>query len=139
MNDSLFPLFLSTAIPYVNAAPHVGHALELLIGDALARHYRQRGHVVFFSGGTDDHSLKNARAAERRGVPTLQLVSEHGATFRRLEAALGARFDDYVHTSRDARHAPAVLALWRRCAEAGDLYQRAYAGQYCNGCEAFLS
>ena len=138
MNKPQIPLFLSTAIAYVNAAPHVGHALELLLGDALARHHRQRGRDVRFTGGTDDHSTKNARAAAARGVSTLELVTEHGATFRRLPAALGVALDDYLHTSRDPRHAPAVLALWRRCAEAGDLYTKEYAGPYCAGCEAFL-
>ena len=63
MTNQTSPLFLTTAIPYVNARPHVGHALELLIGDALARHYRQRSREVRLTGGTDDHSLKNARAA----------------------------------------------------------------------------
>jgi methionyl-tRNA synthetase len=130
---------LSTAIPYVNAAPHVGHALELLIGDALARHYRQRGRDVYFTGGTDDHSLKNARAAAALGIPTRVLVTLHGETFRRLQPALGVELDDYLHTSRDPRHVPAVLALWRRCAEAGDLYQKPYTGLYCTGCEAFLA
>ena len=139
MNNPQFPLFLSTAIPYVNAAPHVGHALELLIGDAFARHQRQRQRDVRFTGGTDDHSLKNARAAAALNVPTRQLVAEHGETFRRLQVALGVKLDDYLHTSRDPRHAPAVTALWRRCAEAGDLYQKPYVGRYCTGCEAFLA
>ena len=139
MNNPQFPLFLSTAIPYVNAAPHVGHALELLIGDALARHQRQRGRTLHFTGGTDDHSLKNARAAAALGVSTTELVTEHGTTFRRLQAALGVELDDYLHTSRDPRHAPAVRALWQRCADAGDLYTKAYSGRYCTGCEAFLS
>jgi methionyl-tRNA synthetase len=137
-NTAQFPLFLSTAIPYVNAAPHVGHALELLIGDALSRHYRQRGREVLFTGGTDDHSAKNARAAAARGVPTAQLVTEHGQAFQRLQAVLGVSLDDYVHTSRDPRHAPAVRALWQRCAESGDLYVECYTGRYCTGCEAFL-
>jgi methionyl-tRNA synthetase len=139
VNNPQFPLFLSTAIPYVNAAPHVGHALELLIGDALARHQRQRRRDVRFTGGTDDHSLKNARAAAARNVPTRQLVTEHGETFRRLQVALGVELDDYLHTSRDPRHAPAVTALWQRCAEAGDLYRKPYVGRYCTGCEAFLA
>lgn len=138
MKDAPFSLFLSTAIPYVNAEPHVGHALELLIGDALARHARQRGHDVRFTGGTDDHSTKNARAAEQRGVDTATLVREHGDTFRRLPDALGVRLDDYLHTSRDRRHEPCVLELWRRCLAAGDLYLRDYQGLYCAGCEAFL-
>lgn len=139
MKNANFPLFLSTAIPYVNAQPHVGHALELLLGDALARHARQRGHDVRFTGGTDDHSTKNARAAEALGVATASLVSQHGDTFRRLPEALGVELDDYLHTSRDARHEPSVLALWERCRQAGDLYQRDYTGLYCAGCEAFVN
>lgn len=139
MNNAQFPLFLSTAIPYVNAAPHVGHALELLVADALGRHHRQRGRQVLLTGGTDDHSTKNARAAAERGVSTLSLVSEHGDTFRRLQTALGAELDDYIHTSRDARHRPAVLSLWQRCLDAGDLYTKEYTGQYCAGCEAFVN
>jgi len=138
VNNPNNPLFLSTAIPYVNAAPHVGHALELLLGDALSRHARQRGRDVFFTGGTDDHSLKNARAAATLGVSTRELVNQHGDTFRRLQAALGVQLDDYLHTSRDGRHAPAVRALWERCADAGDLYTKPYTGRYCTGCEAFL-
>lgn len=139
MNNAPFPLFLSTAIPYVNGAPHVGHAFELLIADALCRHARQRGREVRFTGGTDDHSAKNARAAVARGLPTAALVNAHGDVFRRLPAALAVELDDYLHTSRDARHAPAVRALWERCLAAGDLYQRDYEGLYCTGCEAFLS
>ncbi|MDF3067594.1 MAG: methionyl-tRNA synthetase [Polyangiaceae bacterium] len=139
MNDANFPLFVSSAIPYVNATPHVGHALELLLGDALSRHARQRGREVRFTGGTDDHSTKNARAAEARGLPTSELVRQHGETFRRLADALGVHFDDYVHTSRDARHAPCVYELWRRCLDAGDLYPSEYRGLYCAGCEAFVA
>jgi methionyl-tRNA synthetase len=138
MNNPEFPQFLSTAIPYVNAAPHVGHAFELLVGDALARHYRQRRRAVLLTGGTDDHSLKNARAAAARGISTQTLVAEHGDQFRRLAKVLGVQLDDYLHTSRDARHAPAVRALWERCAARGDLYTKEYAGRYCPGCEAFV-
>lgn len=138
MTDPRTSLFLSTAIPYVNAAPHVGHAFELLLADALARHRRQRAQQVLLTGGTDDHSLKNARAAAARGITTRALVTEHGATFRRLQAALSVELDEYLHTSSDARHAPAVRALWQRCGERGDLYTKDYVGRYCVGCEAFL-
>jgi methionyl-tRNA synthetase len=138
MTEQAFPLFLSTAIPYVNAEPHVGYAFELLIGDALARRARQRGQDVRFTAGTDDHGSKNARAAAERGISTLELVREHGEKFRRLPPALQVDLDDYLHTSRDPRHAPAVLELWRRCAAAGDLYTKEYQGLYCEGCEAFL-
>lgn len=137
--QSQSPLFLSTAIAYVNAAPHVGHALELLIGDALARHYRQRGRLVHFTGGTDDHALKNARAAASTGRTPLELVTEHGDTFEQLAPVLRVQFDDYLHTARDARHAPCVRELWQRCQRRGDLYRDVYRGLYCVGCEAFVA
>ncbi|HET9931566.1 MAG TPA: methionine--tRNA ligase, partial [Polyangiaceae bacterium] len=139
MNDRTKPLFVSTAIPYVNAAPHVGHAFELVLGDALSRHHRQRGRAVFLSGGTDDHSLKNARAAAERGVSTAALVAEHAAIYRRLHRALDIELDGWLRTSNDPRHLPAVTELWNRCAAAGDLYQDEYSGLYCTGCEAFVS
>jgi len=133
------PLFLTTAIPYVNAAPHIGHAFELLIGDAYTRHQRQRGRPVHFTGGTDDHSLKNVRAAEALGEPPEELVARQGRVFAALARALGVEFDDYLHTSSDPRHRPSVVALWERALAAGDLYQREYSGLYCTGCEAFVS
>ncbi|HEY6079147.1 MAG TPA: methionine--tRNA ligase, partial [Polyangiaceae bacterium] len=102
------------------------------------RHHRQRGRLVHLTGGTDDHALKNARAAAARGCSALELVTEHGNTFRALAVALDVELDDYLHTSRDPRHAPCVRELWRRCSERGDLYRESYTGRYCNGCEAFL-
>lgn len=139
MNNAAIPLFLTTAISYVNADPHIGHGLELLIADALARHQRQRGRLVRATGGTDDHSLKNVRAAEALGVGVQQHVARQGRRFRDLASALGVHLDDYLHTSSDPRHAPAVFALWERCAAAGDLYERDYTGLYCGGCEAFVA
>ncbi len=138
MSEQRSSLFLSTAIPYVNAAPHVGYAFELLVGDALARRARQQGRDVRFTAGTDDHAAKNARAAAERGVSTRELVREHGERFRRLQPALDVDLDDYLQTSSDSRHAPAVLELWRRCGDAGDLYTKEYEGLYCDGCEAFV-
>lgn len=132
-------LFQHRALPYVNAPPHLAHALELVIGDALARHRRQRGADVFFTGGTDDHARKNVRAARALGLDPRRLVETNGAVFRRLATAVGASFDDYLHTSSDPRHVPSVIELWRRCAESGDIYAGDYSGRYCTGCEAFLS
>src|SRR5882672_5327593 len=89
--------YVTTAIPYVNAQPHVGHAFELVLADALARHQRRRGGAVRLLAGTDDHSLKNARAAAAAGIATGELVAGHGAQFRRLADLLGYSYDDYLH------------------------------------------
>jgi methionyl-tRNA synthetase len=129
--------YVTTSIPYVNAKPHLGFALELCIADAFARHRRIRGRRVRFVTGTDDHSLKNVLAAEGAGVPTTQWVTEHAAAFEELNAALGVSADDFQRTSANPAHAPAVRALWEACARRGDLYRKPYRGRYCVGCERF--
>jgi methionyl-tRNA synthetase len=129
--------YVTTSIPYVNADPHLGFALELCVADAFARHRRTRGRRVHFVTGTDDHSLKNVIAAERAGVPTAQWVAEHAAAFEALNSALGISADAFQRTSANPAHAPAVRALWEGCARRGDLYQKTYRGLYCVGCERF--
>jgi methionyl-tRNA synthetase len=131
-------IYVTTAIPYVNGDPHLGHALELVEADVLARHRRLRGDEVRLLSGTDDNALKNVQAAEAEGIPVAELVSRNGARFTALAERLDVRFDDFIRTSRDPRHRPGVERLWRACAAAGDLYERDYEGFYCTGCEAFL-
>src|SRR5262245_50599507 len=131
--------FLSTAIPYVNGSPHTGHALEFVIADALARHRRRFGTDVHFQSGTDDNSLKNARAAAEQGILPATLVARHAAEFQSLAAGLDVHFDDFVRTSVDPRHAAAVARLWEACAAAGDIELRPYRGLYCVGCEQFFA
>ena len=113
--------YVTTAIPYVNAAPHLGHALELVQADTLARHRRLRGQPVRFLTGTDDNALKNVAAARAAGVPTAAFVAGNTARFAALREPLALSFDDFIATSTDSRHAPGVELLWRRCFAAGDL------------------
>lgn len=129
--------YVTTSIPYVNANPHLGFALELCVADAFARHRRRRGRQVRFVTGTDDHSLKNVLAAERAGVPIAKWVADHAAAFEDLNARLGISADEFQRTSANPAHAPAVRALWEACARQGDLYRKTYRGQYCVGCERF--
>jgi methionyl-tRNA synthetase len=135
-----FPSFyVTTAIPYVNAPPHVGFAYETLLADVLARYHRLCGSEVRFQSGTDDNSLKNVRAAEREGIETAALVARFSSAFRDLQASLHLSYDDFVQTSVDPRHRAAATALWRACAASGDLYRRRYEGLYCVGCEQFYA
>lgn len=131
--------YVSVAIPYVNADPHLGYAYELVTADIYARARRESGDAVRFVGGTDDYSLKNVLAAEAAGQPTDVFVDAHAERFERLAAPLELTFDDFFRTSVDPRHRPAVERLWRACAARGDLYQRDYAGDYCVGCEQFYA
>ena len=128
---------VTTAIPYVNGRPHVGHALELVQADLLARHRRQLGHRVRFQSGTDDNALKNVRSAEAAGVTPLAFVTSMAARFAALREPLDLSFDDFVSTGVDPRHRAAVTTLWEVCAARGDLYRRAYTGRYCTGCERY--
>ena len=129
--------YVTVAIPYVNAAPHLGYSYELVEADIYARALRRAGESVRFLGGTDDHSLKNVLAAEAAGQPTPELVAANARRFEHLAEPLGLSFDDFIKTSTDPRHRPAVERLWRACAAKGDLYLKAYEGQYCTGCEQF--
>jgi methionyl-tRNA synthetase len=131
--------YLTVAIPFVNAAPHLGYAYELVQADIWARSRRAAGERVRFLGGTDDHSLKNVLAAEAAGVPTQQFVNDHAERFERLGDALHITLDDFIRTSVDERHRPAVERLWRACASRGDLYRRSYEAEYCVGCEQFYA
>lgn len=132
-------VFISTSIPYVNGAPHVGFAWELVLADVLARYQRARGRRVCFLTGTDDNSLKNVRAAQAEGADTAAFVRARGERFLALCRALWLSNDDFIRTAFDPRHAPAVERLWRACDAAGDLYRSSYRGAYCVGCEQFFA
>jgi methionyl-tRNA synthetase len=129
--------YVTTAIPYVNAAPHLGHALELVQADVLARHRRRRGQPVRFLTGTDENALKNVTAARAAGVAVPEFVAAGADRFASLRGPLSLSFDDFIRTSADPRHRRGVELLWRRCAP--DLYRHCYEGRYCTGCEQFYA
>jgi methionyl-tRNA synthetase len=127
--------YITTTIPYVNARPHIGHALELVQADVLARYHRGRGDAVRFQAGTDDNALKNVLAAGAAGLGVREFVDRNAEAFGALGGALSLSVDDFIRTSRDPRHRPGVEAFWRACS--ADLYRQRYAGLYCTGCEQF--
>lgn len=129
--------YITTAIPYVNGAPHIGFALEAVQADTLARLYRQQGFQVRLQAGTDENSIKNVRAADAAGVHVTDLVAQNAGRFAELRTTLNLTYDDFIRTSADPRHRPAVEALWKKCFERGDIYKRVYSGLYCTGCEQF--
>src|SRR5215469_18257530 len=132
-------IYLSTTIPYVNSRAHVGHALELVQADVLARHHRRIGDEVRLQSGTDDNSLKNVLAAEAAGITTRELVNRNASEFAGLRDQLSLGFDDFIRTSSDPRHRPGVERLWSACEASGDLYRKTYEGLYCVGCEQFYT
>jgi methionyl-tRNA synthetase len=131
--------YITTTIPYVNARPHLGFALELVQADVLARYRRSRGEAVRFQAGTDDNSLKNVLAAEAAGIGVQEFVDASAAAFTGLAGPLNLIVDDIIRTSADPRHRAGVERLWRACAARGDLYRKYYEGLYCVGCEQFYA
>lgn len=129
--------YITTAIPYVNAQPHIGHALEYVQADALIRAYRAKGDVVRGQYGTDDNSLKNVRAAQAVGEETEAYVARHAEVFKGLKDALNLTFDDFVRT-REERHMKGAQKLWSLC-NPDDIYTKSYTGLYCVGCEQFYT
>lgn len=130
--------YLTTTLPYVNADPHVGFALELVHADVLARYRKSRGDDVFFNTGTDEHGLKIYRKAQEEGKDTQVYVDEYAAKFRNLKERLNLYPDIHFIRTTDPHHKKAAQELWRRCLTKGDIYKKTYKGLYCVGDEAFL-
>ena len=131
--------YITTSIPYANAAPHVGHILDPLIADVLARYHRVKGYEVRFLAGTDEHGAKIARAAEAAGKTPQELVDENSQKFREMHRLLGIEWDDFIRTSDRKRHWPGAQKMWRALKDAGDIYWNKYRGLYCVGHEAFIT
>jgi len=127
---------ISTAIPYANGAPHIGHAYERIATDAFARWQRLDGHEVLFITGMDEHGQKMQRTAEQQGISPQQLADLTAGQFARMGEALNARADDIVRTTQE-RHKHAVLEIWKRMAARGDLYLSKYSGWYSVRDEAY--
>lgn len=128
---------VSTSIPYVNANPHIGHALEYIETDAYVRTLKLKGEDVLFITGTDDNALKNVQAAEKAGMQTQAFVDEHAEAFKDLCKQLNIDYSVFVRTSGNAKHTEASQVLWNACLTSGDLYKKSYTGLYCVGCEEF--
>lgn len=134
MNSKNKKIYITTALPYVNSAPHIGFALEIIQADVLARYYRALGNEVFFLTGTDENGLKIAQAAERAGMAVADFAQKNAENFRALKEALNLSFDDFIRTT-EQRHIKAVNKLWELCKK--DIYKKEYSGLYCVGCEQF--
>ncbi|MBA3789230.1 methionine--tRNA ligase [Patescibacteria group bacterium] len=128
--------YITTTLPYVNGDPHIGHSLEFVQADTLARVWRSQGEEVFFSTGTDEHGQKIFEAAAKAETEVHSYVDQYAKEFQKLMGALDISNTLFVRTT-DPHHYEAAQEMWRRCAEAGDVYEKSYRGLYCVGCEAF--
>ncbi len=131
--------FISTAIPYINAKPHLGHILEWFQADAMVRYQRLIDKECVFVSGSDENSLKNVRAAEKAGIDTQKWLDDYAAQFEAAYEHFGIKLDSFRRSSDKTFHWPGVQELWERCTQAGALYKKRYQGLYCVGCEAFYT
>ena len=130
------PYFISTAIAYPNGAPHIGHAYEAIATDVIARFRRQAGYDVRFVTGIDEHGLKMEQTARKMGISAAQLADRMAPQFLEMTRRFNISQDDFIRTS-EQRHAVSVQELWRRMAQAGDIFLDKYEGWYSVRDEAF--
>jgi methionyl-tRNA synthetase len=130
--------YLTAAIPYVNAKPHIGHAQEFVQGDVVARFRKSLGDDVSYVTGSDENSLKIVQAAEKEGLTPDQLALKYSQSFQDLIKALHISIDTFQRSSA-ANNAESAQELWKRCSANGDIYKKKYKGLYCVGCEAFYT
>ena len=130
--------YISTAIDYVNAPPHLGHLYEKVCADVIARYHRLKGEDVFFLTGTDENAQKNEKAAKELKIPVRELVDRNAQIFRLLCKVFNISNDDFIRTT-EPRHVKVSQLIFQKLFDKGDIYKGYYEGYYCSGCEAFLT
>lgn len=129
--------YITTAIPYVNGKPHIGHALEYFQADTVRNYHKILGDETLFLSGADENALKNVQTAEKEGINTQEFLDRNSKVFKDSYEKLGVHLDIFQRGSDNEKHWPGVQELWRRCYENGDIYKKSYTGLYCVGCESF--
>ncbi|MCL5970439.1 MAG: methionine--tRNA ligase [Patescibacteria group bacterium] len=128
--------YLTTAIPYVNAKPHIGHTLEFVQADVIARFHKILGDETLLLSGGDENALKNVQAAEKEGTSIQEFVDKNSQLFFDIAKKLNVNFDIFQKGS-NKNHYEASQKLWNLCLKNGDIYKKEYTGLYCVGCELF--
>ena len=126
--------YITTTLPYVNADPHIGFALEIIQADAVARYQRLLGKEVVFNTGTDEHGLKIYRKALETKEDPLDYCNRYAARFDALKQALNLSYTNFIRTT-NIPHMSAAQEFWRLCIKSGDIYKKNYKVKYCVGCE----
>lgn len=129
------PFYITTTLPYVNADPHVGFAMELVRADIIARVRKLEGYDVFFNTGTDEHGQKLYADAQKAGRDVKDYVDAYAREFRGLVELLGITPDVHFVRTTDPSHEAAAQEFWRRCQANGYIYKKQYQVKYCVGCE----
>ena len=128
--------YISTAIAYTSAKPHIGNTYEIVLADAIARYKRMTGYRVYFQTGTDEHGQKIQEKAEAAGVTPQEYVDGVAGEIRRIWDLMNTTYDKFVRTS-DPEHVAKVQKIFKRLYDQGDIYKGTYHGKYCTPCESF--
>lgn len=129
--------YVTTSIPYANAKPHMGHPLDVVYADVLARYYRDKGNDVFFLAGLDENGAKIDAIAHKNKITPQEWVDRITPKFLDFHQKLNTSYDYFIRTSDKKIHWPVVQEIWARAKHKGDIYKKKYAGLYCVGCEDF--
>jgi methionyl-tRNA synthetase len=129
-------LYIATAIPYVNGTPHIGNAIDYLLGDIWTRYQKQNGHEVRFQVGTDEHGNKIAAKAEELGIDPKTYADQMYVNFENLMKKMDTSYTDFIRTT-DPHHVAAVQYIWKTLKPY--IYKGSYSGWYCVGHEAFFT
>lgn len=135
--DPMAKFYLTTAIPYVNGKPHIGHTLEYFQADAVRRYQQLLGKKTLMLSGADENALKNVQAAEKENIPVQEFLDKSSEVWKKAYADLDIPLDVFQRGSDQEKHWPGVQKLWELCTKNGDIYKKAYTGLYCVGCESF--
>src|SRR5574344_191814 len=130
--------YLTTAIDYVNGAPHIGHSYEKILTDVIARHFSQLCNDVYFLTGVDEHGIKIQKTSAEKGITPQQLCDENAQKFIDAWALLDVKYNRLIRTTED-EHKKIVQKIFKKLIEKGDIYKNSYTGLYCSGCECFLN
>ncbi|OGY85887.1 MAG: methionine--tRNA ligase [Candidatus Kerfeldbacteria bacterium RIFOXYA2_FULL_38_24] len=132
MKENTF--YITTTLPYVNAQPHLGHAMEFLRADVLARFETDRKKQVFFNTGTDEHGQKIYQKAQAEQMSVQSYCDQQAENFKKLKPQLNLSFNSFIRTT-DEHHVKAAQEFWKRCEQNGSIYKKNYKQKYCVGCE----
>jgi len=130
------PYYISTAIAYTSAKPHIGNTYEIVLADAIARYKRQAGYDVYFQTGTDEHGQKIQQKAEAAGITPQEYVDNVAGQIKDIWDLMNTTYDRFVRTT-DPEHKTKVQKIFAKMYEKGDIYKGKYVGKYCTPCESF--
>ena len=128
--------YITTAIPYVNGTPHIGHAMDYCLADTFARYARMRGDDVRFQAGVDEHGNKIFQKANSLNLPVQEYVDKNAESFKTFISDLNVSNTDFIRTT-DVGHVRRCQEIWTRLRN--HIYKARYEGWYCSGCERFVT